>query len=80
MSGGPIRWVRRRFVWGGAFSGEVSMILKAEPARQLVDCRPWLDLESSPGGFRADGRTVLGEAQYPRVKASQGFYCSGFIN
>jgi len=22
----------------------------------------------------------LGKAQYPRVKASQGFYCSGFIH
>ena len=31
-------------------------------------------------GFRVEGRTVLSEAQYPRVKASQGFYCSGFIH
>ena len=29
---------------------------------------------------KAKGRTVLGEAQDPRVEASQGFYCSGFIN
>ena len=33
----------------------------------------------SPGGFRAKSRAVLGIAQAPRVKASQGFYCSGFI-
>ena len=25
-------------------------------------------------------RTILGEAQDPREGASQGFYCSGFIN
>ena len=34
----------------------------------------------SPGGFCAESKTVLGKAQYPRVKTSQGFYCSGFIN
>ena len=38
------------------------------------------NLECSLGGFRAKGRTVLGEAQAPREGASQGFYCSGFIN
>ena len=54
-------------------------ILKAEPARQRVDCLPWLDLECSLGGFRAEGRPVLGEAQDPRVEASLGVYCSGFI-
>jgi len=36
-------------------------------------------LECSPGGFRAESKTVLGKAQSPRVEASQGFYCSGFI-
>ena len=41
---------------------------------------PLAELECSPGGFRAEGRTVLDEAQYPRVKASRGFYCSGFIH
>ena len=38
-----------------------------------------LDLEYSPGGFRAESKTVLGEAQAPRVEASQGFDCPGFI-
>ena len=42
--------------------------------------RSWLELECSPGGFRAKGRTVLGKAQSPRVKASQGFCYSGFIH
>jgi len=42
-------------------------------------CRPWLELECSPDGFRAERKTVLSKAQSPRVKASQGFYCSGFI-
>ena len=36
-------------------------------------------LECSLGGFRAEGRTVLGKAQASRVEASQGFYCLGFI-
>ena len=40
---------------------------------------PTLELECSPGGFRAESKTVLGKVQSPRVKASQGFYCSGFI-
>jgi len=38
-----------------------------------------LDLECSPGGFRAESKTVLGKAQPTRVEASQGFYCPGFI-
>ena len=33
----------------------------------------------SPGGFRAESKTVLGKAQAPRVEACQGFYCLGFI-
>ena len=33
----------------------------------------------SPGGFRAESRTVLGKAQVLRVEASQAFYCPGFI-
>ena len=33
----------------------------------------------SPGGFRAESKTVLGKAQAPRVEASQRFYCPGFI-
>ena len=32
----------------------------------------------SPGGFRAESRTVVG-SQAPRVEASQGFYYSSFI-
>ena len=40
--------------------------------------KPQLELECSPGGFCAEGRTVLGEAQDPRVRASLGFYCSSF--
>ena len=36
-------------------------------------------LEVSPGGFRAEFRTVLGKAQTSRVEASQGVYCPGFI-
>ena len=31
------------------------------------------------GRFRAESKTVLGKAQSPRVKTSQGFYCSGLI-
>jgi len=62
--------------------------LKAEPARQLVDNAylswTWSVLrECSPGGFRAESKTVWGKAQAPRltdeVEASQGFYCPGFI-
>ena len=46
--------------------------------REVVLCnRP---PQCSPDGFRAKGRIVLGEAQDPRVRASQGVYCSGFIN
>jgi len=33
----------------------------------------------SPGGFRAECRTVLGKTQAPRVEASQGNYYPGFI-
>ena len=31
-------------------------------------------------GIRAEGMNVWGKAQYPRVKASQGVYWSGFIH
>ena len=34
---------------------------------------------NSPGGFRAESKTVLGEDRAPRVEASQGFDCPGFI-
>ena len=62
---------------------------KAELARQLVDNAylswTWSVLrECSPGGFRAESKTVLGKAKAPqvtdRVEASQGFYRSGFKN
>ena len=33
----------------------------------------------SPGGFRAECRTVLGKTQAPRMEASQGNYYPGFI-
>ena len=44
-----------------------------------VDWRTLAGLGVSPGGFRAESRTVLGKAQALRVEASQGFYYSGFI-
>jgi len=34
---------------------------------------------NSPGGFRAESKTVLGEYRAPGVEASQGFDCPGFI-
>ena len=71
-SGGAIRWLRMRLVWG-----------KRNPVRRTSPstCRllTLVGLGVSLGGFRAENRTVLGKAQAPRVEASQGFYSSGFI-
>ena len=71
-SGGAIRWVRMRLV-----SGLACPVSRTSPST----CRlPTLvGLGVSPGGFRAESRTVLGKAQAPRVEASQGVYYSGFI-
>ena len=59
-------------------SGLVCSVRRTSPSTG-GQCRPWLALECSPGGFRAESKTILGKAQYPRVKASQGFCCPGFI-
>ena len=34
--------------------------------------------KNSPGGFRAESKTVLDEYRAPGVEASQGFDCPGF--
>ena len=66
-SGGAIRWVRMRLVWGLRYP-----VSRTSPST----CRlPTLaGLGVSPGGFRAEGRAVLSKAQAPRVEASQGFH------
>ena len=82
-SGGPIRWLRIRLGLTLTCSVRSAWIVDLERRTSpstCGQCRPWLELECSLGGFRADSKTVLGKAQSPRVKASQGFYCSGFIN
>ena len=70
-SGGAIRWLRMRLVWG-----------KRNPVRRTSPstCRllTLVGLGVSLGGFRAENRTGLGR-QAPRVESSKGFYYSGFI-
>ena len=51
----------------------------SELVHSYQKCRPWQNLECSPGIFRAESKTVLGKAQSPQMEASQGLYCSGFI-
>ena len=82
-SGGTIRWVRMRLVWG--LRHPVSWTSPSTCSLLTL-----AGLGVSQGGFRAESRTVLGKAQAPRVEVSQrfywsgfiqqGFYCSGFIN
>ena len=61
-----------RFVWGLRYP-----VSRTSPST----CRllTLAGLGVSPDGFCAESRTVLGNAQAPRVETSQGFYYSGFI-
>ena len=70
-----------RLVWGLCYPVRSAwlLILKAEPARQLVEKLTLAGLGVFSGRFCAESKTVLGKAQAPRVEASQGFYCPGFI-
>ena len=52
---------------------------KAELARQLVDNANLSWPRSSLRAIFVLKARVLGEAQAPRVEASQGVYCPGFI-
>ena len=59
----------------------VKTTMKIQTNRQLVDLSwNWSALRVVFKTSRAESKTVLGKAQYPRVKASQGVYYSGFIN
>ena len=66
-------WTMPTLAGIGVLSGQFSCWKDGwSPSIQAYKC--W---KCSPGDFRAESKTVLGKAQSPRVKASQGFYCSG---